>query len=102
MAACPARRPSDWLGSLMQHLGLLALAGALGTLVWQTVLWWTGGDWPAFPFADLWSATGGDFPYLRSPGAEQALLWLADKPLSAVLAGTGTALMVLGRGLSGG
>ena len=102
MPALRNSRPSDWLGELLQHLGLLALAGAFGTLTWQAVLWWTGGDWPDFPLADLWSATSGNFPDLPWPGAEQALLWLADKPLSAVLAGLGTALVVLGRGLAGG
>ena len=101
MSALPSFRPSEWLGSLLQHLGLLALAGALGTVVWQAVLWWTGGDWPDFPLADLWSATGGNFPDLHWPGAEQALLWLADKPLSAVLAGVGAGLLVVGHGLAG-
>ncbi|MGC8475397.1 MAG: hypothetical protein ACP5NP_03500 [Acetobacteraceae bacterium] len=100
MSALPRSRPSDWLGAVLQHMGLLALAGALGTLIWQAVLWWTEGGWPGFPLADIWSAMGWDFPDLRWPGGEQALIWLADKPLSAVLAGLGAGLLVLGRGIS--
>ncbi len=91
----------DWTGDLLQHTGFLALAGALGTIAYQASFWWIDGDWPAFPVGELWAQFGGTFPDLHWTGAETTLLWLADKPLSAVLLVAGLGCYGLGRSLSG-
>ncbi len=95
------RGPQHWTGALLQHIGLLGMAGGIATLAYQASFWWFDGFWPARSFGWLWNRMAGDFPSLNWPGERVALLWLLDRPLSVVLLALGATICGFGRILAG-
>jgi hypothetical protein len=91
------RSVHHWAGSLLQHVGLLAVSGGLATLGYQLFLWWLDGAWIPLDFGWLWYRFATGVPDLGWSGEQQAILWLLDRPLSAVLLGAGLTAVGFGR-----